>query len=290
MIPIKYTPEHISQLAPNEIFVFGSNLQGMHGGGAARYAYEHFGAQWGKGVGMAGQTYAIPTMQGGVETIKPYVDEFIRFARKYPQCEFLVTPIGCGIAGFAPQQIAPLFKEAVTLQNVTLPKEFYDVLKNITVSVNIDGHIYLLNSDYTASLLCYSEDAYRIYKRYSDWVIEALEGETFPWIEKHFGGDELSFSIPSYVLYENREYRVTSIEKGAFAFCVLLSIEIPGSVKRISACAFFRCIGLSTLVIPDSVERLDVGAVYDCPNLTYVKWRGKTHYSTSNESIVFPAI
>ena len=76
----KFTPERIVSLAENEIFVFGSNLAGAHGGGAARIAYDKFGAVWGNGVGIQGQSYAIPTMQGGVETIKPYVDEFILFA------------------------------------------------------------------------------------------------------------------------------------------------------------------------------------------------------------------
>ena len=66
-----YTPERISELKENEIFVFGSNLAGAHGGGAARLAYNRFGAVWGEGVGLHGKTYAIPTMQGGVETIKP---------------------------------------------------------------------------------------------------------------------------------------------------------------------------------------------------------------------------
>ena len=86
-----YTPRYIDQLEPNEIFVFGSNLAGMHGGGAARVAYEKFGAVWGQGVGLQGQTYAIPTMQGGVDTIRPYVDEFIAFAKVHPQYTFLVS-------------------------------------------------------------------------------------------------------------------------------------------------------------------------------------------------------
>ena len=65
------TPERITELQPNEIFVFGSNLRGMHGGGAAYVALRKFGAIMGQGVGLQGQSYAIPTMQGGVETIKP---------------------------------------------------------------------------------------------------------------------------------------------------------------------------------------------------------------------------
>ena len=89
------SPNYITKLQPDEIFVFGSNLAGMHGGGAARLAYQRFGAVWGQGVGLQGQSYAIPTMQGGVETIQPYVDEFIEFAKQHPQLKFLVTEIGC---------------------------------------------------------------------------------------------------------------------------------------------------------------------------------------------------
>ena len=116
------TPEYITELQPNEIFVFGSNLRGMHGGGAAYIAYRKFGAVMGQGVGLQGQSYAIPTMQGGVETIRPYVDEFIAFAREHPQLTFLVTRIGCGIAGFRDEEIAPLFSEAHEVENIVLPE------------------------------------------------------------------------------------------------------------------------------------------------------------------------
>jgi len=119
-----FTPERITQLKPNEIFVFGSNLAGAHGGGAARLAYERFGAVWGQGVGLQGQTYAIPTMQGGVETIKPYTDEFIAFAKAHPEMKFFVTKIGCGIAGFTTEEIAPLFADAMDIENIILPQEF----------------------------------------------------------------------------------------------------------------------------------------------------------------------
>ena len=118
------TPDFIRSLAPNEIFVFGSNLAGAHGGGAARIAMDKFGAVWGQGVGLQGQSYAIPTMQGGVETIKPYVDDFIEFAKAHTEYKFLVTRIGCGIAGFTDNEIAPLFKDAQTLENVWLPRSF----------------------------------------------------------------------------------------------------------------------------------------------------------------------
>ena len=120
----QFTPNCITELKENEIFVFGSNLQGMHGGGAARLAYEKFGAIWGQGVGLQGQSYGIPTMHGGVDAIKPYVDEFIEFAKSHPELTFLVTRIGCGIAGFRDEEIAPLFKECIEIDNVILPRSF----------------------------------------------------------------------------------------------------------------------------------------------------------------------
>ena len=123
-----FTPERITKLQPDEIFVFGSNLEGMHGGGAAWVAYEAFGAVWGQGVGLQGQSYGIPTMQGGVDTIKPYVDDFIAFTRRHPELFFYVTRIGCGIAGFQDREIAPLFAEARGIQNICLPKTFVDEL------------------------------------------------------------------------------------------------------------------------------------------------------------------
>ena len=125
----KCSPNSIKELKPNEIFVFGSNLAGKHGGGAAWYAYQNFGAVWGEGVGLHGQTYAIPTMQGGVETIKPYVDEFIKFAKQHKEHTFLVTRIGCGIAGFTDGQIAPLFKKALEVENILLPGSFMKFLQ-----------------------------------------------------------------------------------------------------------------------------------------------------------------
>lgn len=125
----RITSENITSLKENEIFVFGSNLAGMHGGGAARVAYNKFGAIWGQGVGLQGQSYGIPTMHGGVNRIQPYVDEFIIFAEEHPEMHFLVTRIGCGIAGFTDAEIAPLFKRAMELENVSLPESFWKCLE-----------------------------------------------------------------------------------------------------------------------------------------------------------------
>lgn len=121
---LKYTPDNITSLGPDEVFVFGSNLQGNHAGGAARTAVRFFGAKMGQGVGMQGQSYAIPTMQGGVDSIKPYVEDFINLAREWDQTTFYVTRIGCGIAGFTDKEIAPLFDKTLDLYNVRLPESF----------------------------------------------------------------------------------------------------------------------------------------------------------------------
>ena len=124
-----FTPDYIKELKADEVFVFGSNLAGMHGGGAAYVAFRQFGAVMGCGVGLRGQSYAIPTMQGGVETIEPYVTEFIAFAKAHPELFFYVTRIGCGIAGFRDKEIAPLFADAIDVDNICLPETFVKVLK-----------------------------------------------------------------------------------------------------------------------------------------------------------------
>ena len=130
---MRYTPDFITHLNNGEIFVFGSNLKGLHGGGAARLAYERFGAIWGQGVGLQGSCYGIPTMHGGVDAIKPYVDEFIEFAKNHTEYTFLVTKIGCGIAGFKEEEIAPLFGNAVSVDNIILPESFVMFLNQIAL-------------------------------------------------------------------------------------------------------------------------------------------------------------
>lgn len=123
------TPAIITQLKPDEIFVFGSNSEGNHAGGAARQATQ-FGAILGQGNGLQGQAYAIPTMFAHESKIEPYIDDFIGFAKRNPRLKFLVTRIGCGIAGFSEKQIAPMFERVKNenIENVYLPREFWEVI------------------------------------------------------------------------------------------------------------------------------------------------------------------
>lgn len=116
-----------------EIFVFGSNLAGRHGKGAAKFALDFYGAKYGQGVGLQGSSYAIPTKDESIQTlplerISQYVMQFLDFAEENPNLKFWVTPIGCGLAGYTPKQIAPMFRSPPS--NVELPQEFVNVLSD----------------------------------------------------------------------------------------------------------------------------------------------------------------
>lgn len=120
------TPENITELEPGTIFVFGANADGQHLAGAARVAFEKFGAVWGQGDGPAGQTYAVDTMSG-FPVMEQAVNEFIGYAFCHPELRFLVTKLGCGIAGYQVADVAPLFE--VRPSNVILPIEFEEALR-----------------------------------------------------------------------------------------------------------------------------------------------------------------
>jgi hypothetical protein len=126
---MRVSAANIQALQPGEIFVFGSNLQGQHYGGAARVAHDKFDAQWDVGNGLTGRSYALPTcghagVRLPIQEIAKYVDEFIFFAETHPELTFLVTEVGCGIAGHQVEYIAPLFELALYMSNVYLPQRF----------------------------------------------------------------------------------------------------------------------------------------------------------------------
>lgn len=125
----KFTPKTIEALNENEIFVFGSNFNGNHAGGAARLAVEKFGAIQGQARGLQGQSYAIPTLNESMQkvsltSIKDELQALIDFAKTNESLTFFVTKIGCGIAGFNEKEIADIFKELSIPENVIIPMEF----------------------------------------------------------------------------------------------------------------------------------------------------------------------
>ena len=125
----KFTPEAIASLQENEIFVFGSNMNGNHAGGAARLAVEKFGAIEGQASGLQGQSFAIPTLDKNMQKlplskIEESIIALYDFAENHPELDFIVTKIGCGIAGFTVSEIANLFRGKFIPFNITLPMEF----------------------------------------------------------------------------------------------------------------------------------------------------------------------
>lgn len=132
---MKFTPDKISSLKKNQIFVFGSNEAGVHGAGAAKLAHQKFGAVYGVGFGLQGKSYAIPTKDLEIRTlsldkIESYIQSFLTEAMEYPDTEFLVTKIGCGLAGYSELEIASLFKNKLIPENVTLPESFYNIINS----------------------------------------------------------------------------------------------------------------------------------------------------------------
>lgn len=129
----RITSHNITNLEPNQIFVFGSNLSGRHGKGAAKTAMK-WGAKYAIGNGLQGRTYGIPTKGANVKyslsisKIEKFITEFIEFAKNNQNLTFLVTEIGCGLAGFNPEEIAILFKSAIDIENIHLPLSFWKIL------------------------------------------------------------------------------------------------------------------------------------------------------------------
>lgn len=161
----RVTPAHISSLKENEVFVFGSNEQGLHYGGAARAAVEHFGAIMGQGSGLQGNSYAIPSMSG-LAVMSHYVMEFCKFAKAHPHLKFLVTPIGCGIAGYSVEQVAPLFSDCRGMDNISLPAAFWDILGQPTAKeYDLERFLTAQNASYQRAL-----DEIRAGRKRSHWI------------------------------------------------------------------------------------------------------------------------
>ena len=125
----RVTPYYVSKLDENEVFVFGSNIYGEHDGGASECALINFGARMGQAEGPQGQSYAIPTDGCSFDDIKKAIDRFILYAEAHPKLTFLVTEIGCGTAGYHPNEIAPLFMDAFNIHNIYLPRQFWKHIK-----------------------------------------------------------------------------------------------------------------------------------------------------------------
>ena len=151
-----FTPDYIDSLLPNQIFVFGSNALGYHTGGASGTARKKFGAVWGQAEGLQGQSYAIPVDFGKNvrkdTEVKDAVGRFIAFAKEHPDLFFYVTRVGCGIAGYHDDEMAQFFKDALELNNISLPKSFVDALSSGSVKYDLERFLEAQEMDYGMAL------------------------------------------------------------------------------------------------------------------------------------------
>ena len=262
-----YTPERITELKPNEIFVFGSNLAGAHGGGAARLAYNRFGAIWGQGVGMQGQCYAIPTMQGGVETIKPYVDDFIRFAQTRTDLKFYATQIGCGIAGFKVGEIAPLFQDAIDIENIILPEAFVMVITSED-KYNLNRIVEAQKSYYEQALQEIQDGMKR-----SHWiwfVFPQLSILGHSWNAKYYGISGYD-EAEAYLKHPILGVRLREVTKALLVHRDMSATDIFGGLDAMKVRS---CMTLFDAVSPDDIfeEVLEVfyNGTYDKKTLDYM--------------------
>ena len=142
---VAYTPENVESLKDGQVFVFGSNLIGYHSGGASLVAMQRFGAVWGQAEGPQGNCYAIPVDIRGeaVDNVSMYmkrhIDKFLAYAKAHKDQFFVIIKVGCGNAGFDEEFMAPFFKEALKMENVSLPKSFVDILKKSKTDKKTDS-------------------------------------------------------------------------------------------------------------------------------------------------------
>ena len=152
---IGFTPDYIDSLLPGQIFVFGSNALGYHTGGASGTARKRFGAVWGQAEGLQGQCYAIPVDYGKNirkdGEVRAAVGRFIAFVKEHPELFFLVTRVGCGIAGYHDEEMAQFFIDALEMKNVSLPKSFVDALGG-SASYDLGRFVEAQEMDYAQAL------------------------------------------------------------------------------------------------------------------------------------------
>ena len=167
-----YTPDYIDTLLPKQIFVFGSNALGYHTGGASGTARKKFGAVWGQAEGLQGQCYAIPVDFGKNvrkdNEVKVAVDRFIAFAKEHTELFFLVSRVGCGIAGYHDEEMAKFFVDALELKNVSLPKSFVEALNGGGTKYDLERFIEAQNSRWGSYEVALNE--VKLGQKQSHWI------------------------------------------------------------------------------------------------------------------------
>lgn len=186
------TPDYIDKLLPKQVFVFGSNVLGYHTGGASATARKKFGAVWGQSEGLQGQSYAIPVDYGkdvrNDLEVKAAIDRFITFAKEHDELFFLVTRIGCGIAGYQEEEMAPFFMEALELRNVSLPKSFVDILKGGMANYDLERFLKAQSSRWASYSVALDEIKEGCKRGHWIWyVFPQIKGLGYSYNSEYYG-------------------------------------------------------------------------------------------------------
>lgn len=260
---MEYTPDFIETLLANQVFVFGSNVLGYHTGGASRVARKKFGAIWGQAEGIQGQSYAIPVDFGGhakLEDIKPYIDRFIEFAKEHQDKHFLVTRIGCGTAGFKDEDMGPLFKEALDMGNISLPKGFVAAINHEEPDYQLDRFILAQNASYNGYKDALKEIEGGLKRGHWIWYIfPQIKGLGFSYNSEYYGisGEKEAQAYLNHPLLGKRLREITT------ALLELDKTNIYNIVGRPDDVKVQSCMTLFDLVAPNDIFQQVLDKYYD---------------------------
>ena len=276
------TPENITSLGPNEVFVFGSKPNGHHKGGTAKIAKEKFGAIEGVGEGLRGQSYAIPVHKHHTELMESAILRFINYAILHSELIFYVLPIGCVSAGLDYKVVANMFKSARDLPNVFLPQKFYSLLfsfdkqilltyKNIDNGIELVGDISQFFECDGVSLCQYDGTVLVLPSTIAGHPIKTIGIMAF---EQECGMLSLPIYWKTLIVPEGVEV----ISHRAFSYNPdIETLILPDSLKEIQSSAFGYCKNLRNVLFGKNVVRVDASAFIECPGIAF--------YTTSGEDI-----
>ncbi len=260
---MNYTPDYIDNLLPNQIFVFGSNILGYHTGGASRMARKNFGAVWGQPEGLQGQSYAIPVDFGKGQVqekvVKDAIDRFVQFAKEHPEKQFLVTRIGCGIGGFQDKDMAQYFKEAINLDNVSLPRSFVEALEG-RMDFNLERFVEAQRGQWNSYATALDEIKRGRKQGHWIWYIfPQMKGLGHSYNSEFYGISGLD-EAEAYLSHEVLGERLREITKALLLHTGKPAQSILGFIDDLKVCS---CMTLFDLVSPDDIFAEVLDKFYD---------------------------
>ncbi len=281
-----YTPDYIDTLLPKQIFVFGSNALGYHTGGASGTARKKFGAVWGQAEGLQGQCYAIPVDYGkNVRKdgeVRAAVGRFVTFAKEHPDLFFLVTRVGCGIAGYHDDEMAQFFIDALELNNVSLPKSFVEALGG-GASYDLDRFLEAQQIEYPQALKEIGEGQKR--GHWIWYIFPQIKGLGHSYNSEYFGISSKE-EAKAYLDHPVLGQRLREITQ-AFLECNETADDILGypDVLKVRS-----CMTLFDLVSPNDIFNEVLYKFYEGQRCDKTIWRLGFHDDKLKHQIKFSRI